>query len=216
MKLQSSPKIFENYKSDIPENTIKNIEEGFERLGLKLEYIPGKSITGLDVFNGRCVIKNTPIQSFGKGITPVLAKASAYAEIAERVSSGSFFYHLINLTKRKDLSYNIELKGEVFSRCKDYKFLDGYSYEKITEKVRNVMPEEFVPLNPLQHEYKDILLKSNISKYNWVNGYSLSRNKKVRIPIKFLSAISGTNGQAAGNTFEEAITQGLCEVFERY
>jgi YcaO-like protein with predicted kinase domain len=78
------------------------------------------------------------------------------------------------------------------------------------------MPEEFVPLNPLQYEYKEILLKSNISKYNWVNGYSLSRNEKVRIPIKFLSAISGTNGQAAGNTFEEAITQGLCEVFERY
>nr|WP_321487042.1 hypothetical protein [uncultured Draconibacterium sp.] len=46
MKLQNSPKIFENYKSDIPDNIIKNIEEGFGRLGFKLEYFQAKVLSG--------------------------------------------------------------------------------------------------------------------------------------------------------------------------
>nr|WP_321487041.1 YcaO-like family protein [uncultured Draconibacterium sp.] len=112
--------------------------------------------------------------------------------------------------------YNIELNEEAFYKINDYKYLDGYTYKKIPDKVRSILPEQFVPLSVQQHKDRDVLLKSDISKYHWVNGYSLCRNENVKVSIKFISKICGTNGQAGGNTFEGAITQGFCEVFERY
>lgn len=48
------------------------------------------------------------------------------------------------------------------------------------------------------------------------DAFSLSRKDYFRVPIEILSLTSGTNGLAAGNTIEEAIIQGSCEVFERH
>ena len=38
----------------------------------------------------------------------------------------------------------------------------------------------------------------------------------MKLPVKFIRKIGGSTGLASGNTFEEAITQGLCELFERH
>ncbi|MCI1640071.1 MAG: YcaO-like family protein [Bacteroidales bacterium] len=215
MKLKNSPKIFENYKSDIPENTIKNIEDGFGRLGLELKYIPDKNVNGINVFKGVCKANHTFIKTCGKGETPVLAKASAYAEMAERISSGFFFESVRNLNRRKDLFRNIKIDEEAFAKLKKHEFIAGYCYEK-TGDSRNILPEQFIPNTPLQLKDRNILLTSSISKHHWVNGYSLSRNENVKVPIKFVFEIGWTTGQASGNTFEEAIAQGSCEIFERY
>ena len=40
MQLKKSPKVFNNYKSDFPENTIQNIEGSFIKLGFNLQYTP--------------------------------------------------------------------------------------------------------------------------------------------------------------------------------
>jgi ribosomal protein S12 methylthiotransferase accessory factor YcaO len=50
---------------------------------------------------------------------------------------------------------------------------------------------------------------------HWVDGWSLSKECTQAIPLEYVQAISGTNGLAAGNCLEEAIVQGLNEVFER-
>jgi YcaO-like protein with predicted kinase domain len=51
---------------------------------------------------------------------------------------------------------------------------------------------------------------------HWVDGYSLLREKTVRVPIKLVAYIHGSNGMAAGNTIEEALIQASCEILERY
>jgi YcaO-like protein with predicted kinase domain len=49
-----------------------------------------------------------------------------------------------------------------------------------------------------------------------VDSYSFTDEKYVKLPIRFIEVISGSTGLAAGNTIEEALIQGVCEVFERY
>ena len=44
----------------------------------------------------------------------------------------------------------------------------------------------------------------------------LNSSEKLPIPYKLLRSVYGSNGMASGNTFEEAIIQGLSEIFERY
>lgn len=49
----------------------------------------------------------------------------------------------------------------------------------------------------------------------WVDGFSLTAGAPRSVPLEYVHALSGTNGLASGNTREEAILQGLLEVFER-
>ena len=51
---------------------------------------------------------------------------------------------------------------------------------------------------------------------SWVPAYNLTRQKEVLIPIDWFYAINEYNGAAAGNSLEEAIIQGICEVVERH
>jgi len=51
---------------------------------------------------------------------------------------------------------------------------------------------------------------------SWVPAYNLTERRETFIPIDWFYAINEYNGSAAGNTLEEAIIQGLCEVIERH
>ncbi len=50
----------------------------------------------------------------------------------------------------------------------------------------------------------------------WIEGESFLQNKKKSLPHDFIEDVCTSNGLASGNTLEEAVTQGFCEVFERY
>ncbi len=52
--------------------------------------------------------------------------------------------------------------------------------------------------------------------FAWVPAYSLSQRKDVFIPHEWFADIQGTTGLSAGNTLEETILQGVCEVVERH
>ena len=90
MKLQNSPKVFENYKADWPENTVRRIAEGFKRVGIELIYQERSSKESL-VRSGSVEMAGLGYAANGKGRTRELAKASAHAELAERFSSACYF-----------------------------------------------------------------------------------------------------------------------------
>jgi hypothetical protein len=123
MQLNTSLKIFKNYKCDFPENTIKRIEEGFDRLGLSLEYKPIESGSErYSVYSGYLVLRDLGFSTVRKGISKILAKASAYAEMAERYSSAQFYFNTITFNF---IRYN-NLMRDVLER----KFLKGYLRKK--------------------------------------------------------------------------------------
>lgn len=207
MDLKSSPKIFNNYKCEYPEKTISKIKKGLEEIGLKIKYkeIEIRS-AGFSSYSGDLFLEDFGFKTTGKGISPILAKASAYAEMAERISSGFVFFYTLNS--------NIEKYYQLLEGIINRKFLQGFSIDNKStvtsyEKINQFFQDDFN-----FDQYK--LFKENGIFDVLVDSYSLINNAYVKTPIQFIEIISGSNGLAAGNTIEEAIFQGACEVFERY
>ena len=107
-------------KTDTPDNTIRMIEAGFDRLGYDIVYMPFQvaehihwSQIGIDAIHLQCQ---------GKGLTPQLAMASAHAELAERFSAGLFYGHF-----EEQVRFNLPaLYGRQTNRFLNYEWLDGY------------------------------------------------------------------------------------------
>ncbi len=76
-------------KTDTPGNTIRNISTGFDQLSYDIRYMPFQVAD--QIHWSQVYIDAIQLQCQGKGLTPELAKASAYAELAERFSAGLFY-----------------------------------------------------------------------------------------------------------------------------
>jgi YcaO-like protein with predicted kinase domain len=197
-------------KCDIPSNTVNRIKEGLQRLGLRAEYQAFQ--VSHNIHWGRVWIDSIKIVCNGKGITPELAEASAYAELTERLSAG-LFYPVFEERVR----YNIPcLYSEETSRFLNYEYMNGYMYSH-QDDVENPLKIEDLLANETRLTRDDIDdLKSCRMARHWVNGFSLIRQETVKVPINFVAYIHGSNGMAAGNTMEEAMIQATCEIFERH
>ena len=208
---------FKNYirnefgKTDTPENTIRNIVTGFEKLGYDIQYMPFQFSDQIH-WSGIC-INSINLECQGKGLTPLLSKASAHAELAERFSGGLFFQAF-----EEQVRFNMPaLYSREVNRFLNFEWLDGY-----VNSHQDSLKTEYLSIETLlssqSHLFsKDIeeIKNSQIARH-WVNGYSIMQDKNVKVPINFIAYISASNGMAAGNTLEEAIIQATCEVFERY
>jgi YcaO-like protein with predicted kinase domain len=85
------------------------------------------------------------------------------------------------------------------------------------DDVENPLRIEDLLANETHLQAKDVAdIKESRMARNWVDGYSLTRQEPVKVPINFVTYIHASNGIAAGNTIEEAMIQASCEIFERH
>ncbi|HDD45368.1 MAG TPA: tetratricopeptide repeat protein [Candidatus Desulfofervidus auxilii] len=125
-------------------------------------------------------------ETFGKGITPEQAQASALMELVERYSGFSFLkknFLIDSFIKIKEKAIPIE------NLLLPLPFL--FRQNIFVEKLRNV-------------------------SLCWIEAYNLIKNKKFLFPLPWFYRIYGTTGWAAGNSLEEAILQAICEIVERH
>ncbi|HEC86717.1 MAG TPA: hypothetical protein ENI49_02450, partial [Thermoplasmatales archaeon] len=199
-----SIKHYKGYKVKPPEETISFIEKAFKDMGLKPIYVPNENliVTGYTPFQSGTVklfsVDNDKIallQCEGKGVTPLLAKASGFAELAERFSGygtasrGAVKYYL-SIMKKKQLW----LKKRELNKLVKKKF------PAVHLKLYDMIPTEM-------RRGCDSLAKSIC--------YSLTRDSFFCFPEELLVALEGSNGMASGNTLEEAIVHAICEYAER-
>ncbi|NVM20540.1 MAG: YcaO-like family protein [Desulfobacterales bacterium] len=127
-------------------------------------------------------------KQMGKGGTPEQAEASALMELVERYS----FFWFIKHGRFAEDSY-LSLKDQA-------------------------IPFECIPLSvhdpdPANHKnrlcFEDLPLA-------WTWALDVTRKRDVMVPIHWFYLIHEYNGPAAGNSLEEAVVQGLCEVMERH
>jgi YcaO-like protein with predicted kinase domain len=198
-------------KCDLPSNTISRIKDGFRKLHLNVEYSPFQ--VSDNIYWGRIWIDSIRIVCNGKGITPELAEASAYAELAERFSSG-LFYPVFEERVR----FNIPaLYNEETNRFLNYEWLDGYVHAQQDELDENTLRIEDLLANERHLTDTDIEhIKNSRMARHWVDGFSITREETVKVPVNFVTYIHASNGMAAGNTMEEAMIQASCEIFERH
>jgi len=209
MKLKNRYKNPKTFKCVKPLETIKKIKKGFDKLGLETQYSQ-KTFLKDELYSGYVSIPALNFLTNGKGMSPELAEASAYAELAERISCGSFIFFplagdlnhkLVNVNKLRSLLNFSNLKGYILSNQDSLKNI--LSVEEVLAK-QNISKEDF-----------NILKKSDAARH-WVSAYSFIHKKEIKVPLVIIKRTSGTNGMASGNNLEEAIVRGANEIFERY
>ncbi len=145
------------------------------------------SVCGREAFE---VIRNK--KQLGKGCTPAQSMASACMELIERFSFFSFRQNPKNFI----LASYAELKHEDLPLLPLKYLLQSVNDENTSEKT-------------LAELIDDIPIR-------WAWGTNLNSGELVLMPYSWFYAINEFNGPSAGNCYEEAILQGLCEVVERH
>lgn len=145
------------------------------------------SVTGKDA---RDTIGNK--KQMGKGSTPEQSQASACMELAERYSFFSFKKNPDNFIT--DTYPNLKKAGYPLMPLE--RLLQSVHDEKTSVETLEKLLEEV----PIQ----------------WTWASSLNKEEDVLVPFSWFYAINEFNGPSAGNSFEEAISQGICEIVERH
>lgn len=211
MKIKKCLKDGTTFKSEHPLATIKKIEEGLRAIGLETQYNPITFYKD-NLYSGALVVPALNYSVNGKGVTIELAKASAYAELAERISCGFFnFFPILSQDNHG------QLEQEEYFKFYYFAYLKGYvnKEQDFFNNVDMLQVESIFQKQKLTESEIDLIKKSEAAQH-WVDGYSLTEDRKIKVPLRLVHRISGTNGLASGNTIEEAIVHGANEIFERF
>lgn len=201
------------FKECAPGKTIENLKSMLKDLGIEPEeeWID----TGIEDLYALRLIHNgsETFASNGKGTTKEYAMASAYAEFMERLENGYMTYGaceddiwkqngFIITPDEKKLSVE-EVAGSGNS------FIEFFINENLKiPGCRN--------LNKLDVLKKWFPYLNSDGKFLSVKYYSVKNKAYEYVPQGLCLRFYYTNGMCAGNSPEEALTQGLSEVFERH
>ena len=131
-------------------------------------------------------------KQMGKGSTPEQSRASACMELAERFRFFAFMKNPDNFIH--DTYAGVKAAGYPVLSLK--KWLASVHDENTSEETLEKLIEDL----PIQ----------------WVWANNLTRNEETLMPFSWFYAINEFNGPSAGNTYEEAVSQGVAEIVERH
>lgn len=203
-----------HYKEKQPEETVGQIQKILKNLEINVtEEWQKKSSIG--TYALRLKIENTDIGVNGKGINKIYAQASAYAELIERFQND--LLGDLNVTALPS-KYPFQLYyDEVFQSSKELvtnhnSYIDMYfSERKMNEAAADNKIKHFQQLQKLDEMYYGIH-----DRYLTIPYYSCREKRLVYLPRNVYRLSYGSNGMSAGNSFEEAMVQGMSEIIERY
>lgn len=189
-------------KDNTPQKTITRIKKILKKYNIGIrENIINKQFE-TSCLARICITGTNNLGTNGKGTSEENCLASAYAEFMERVQTGLIFQPYLFMSEPDEKIKNI-------------------NDLEITESEKNV----FKIINKILLKEKSILgLKfqenfnfNQIEGQTYVVPFISVRNKTIKyLPINEIKFLQGSNGAAAGNTYEEALVQGLSEICERY
>lgn len=178
-----------------PRETVQRTRERLKKTGIDILSKTLRIDTGrlgIPVYISLCGVDAVRMigtkKQMGKGCSPEQAEASALMELVERYS----FFRFI----------------------KESPFLEA-PYSAVKDQALNF---HYIPLsvhdpNPMDQKNRLCFEKLPLK---WVWAMDLTHGREVLVPIDWFHLIHEYNGPAAGNSMEEAVLQGLCEVVERH
>lgn len=186
------------YKDNLPKNTIHNIQAILDKLGIatSIQYTqPGTE----HLYSCRIRIKGTDVGQNGKGTTPDYAIASGYAEFMERLSTGYMLPFRAPDLEALPAKEAASAGGDLLRR----------SFSELYQ-----LPEFLIENETFLEKWSDAKDPDGCFPgyrfTSWENGASFF------LPEFLYRGFAFTNGSCAGNSREEALVQGLCEIIERY
>lgn len=193
-------------KDSPAEATVARIKTIFTANGFQCSYEP------LEPHMESCfcaMLKTDGFNCNGKGVSPALCEASAYGEAMERFQN-------------KKLNISLKYFDEYFKETEQ-----AFGARSLTGTlpacVASLKSKIIDSLGPdIDYQERQALVDNLISgltfsgNYVFRPFYSVTDRRSEELPVQFLQFFTGTNGMAAGNTYEEALVQGLSEIFERF
>lgn len=201
-----------HYKEVSPEQTVENVKKFFTSNNLTVKECDiGQSEAGtwylhVDLYkNG-----NKLCGANGKGMTREYAFASGYAELYERFCNGMTFlgnpWWNMAVTKQNHDKYGYYLRA-------DEKLL---SYDELTSgwRIQDFLERFCADDESLK---KAIINYMTQGKYIGLPMHNIAdENDVLYFDPRVLLRMQNSVGMAAGNTIDEALNQGISELFEKY
>ena len=131
-------------------------------------------------------------KQMGKGASPEQARASALMELMERYA---FFTFWEREPYMEELTY---------SEAMDRFGSDCLPLEEVTRSVHDSL------------DAQKALAVMNCVRWRFYPATCLSTGKTVWLPLDWFKTLSEFNGSSCGNTQEESLLQGICELIERH
>lgn len=177
----------ETRKDSLPQETIQKIEKILKKIGINI--IVKEKFNYMNYWHSvRLEIEGLDgVGVNGKGISEEYALASAYGELMERLQSGTLVDNLYS-------AFQITPNEEYYRTEKElYRGLEQISYR----------------INLQVHALENKKIWKKATYVNFV------AHEEVELPEWFIDMDCLTTGLCAGNTFYEAVVQGIFEIFER-
>lgn len=182
-----------------PEETLARAAEALKKSGLDIlaeTRRVDQGRLGIPVYLAVCGAAGRDVmptrKQMGKGPTAAQAQASATMELVERYSFFSFWR---------------DLPGAVRTTWSQAKTLFGESLVPVQEIIASVG-------DGITPEDAERLL--DLLEWSFYPATLLGEDRLVWLPLDWFRLLGEFNGSAAGNTLEEALLQGLCELAERH
>ena len=200
---------YSKFKERKPQDTVFEIQRILNGMGLfpVLDWIE-KSYEGSRAC--RLTLYPSTFGTNGKGTDELYSSASAYAELMERMSN--------NILYTRD-RMDPEVCGEGFRDFPDEKLVP---IEEIASRPDPLTENMFLRLGLNDAQSRLRLLKMVSDGYYQQDGMlpvvpfaDPASGELQWLPMILAIQMVGSNGMAAGNTLDEAMVQGLSEVFER-
>ncbi|MCL2146183.1 MAG: YcaO-like family protein [Synergistaceae bacterium] len=208
--------MLEHCKERSPAETVSIVKEILHKIGIEVEE---KMLTksSIGTYSLRLTIKGSSIGTNGKGLSEVYARASAYAEFLERLQNMKLIsvHAYATLLSSGDFRYNF-FPDEVFLTAEEL-------VEENGEFVKFLFSERELAQGDRQKKI-DVLNKLQKMDYNFfriknrflcVPFDNITKGSVEHAPYFLYNFAYGSNGMCAGNSREEALVQGLSEIFER-
>lgn len=194
-------------------DTIRNIRDGLVLLKLLPLIKVDKPFKFLCSSTLRT--KEIDLVTNGKGPNEVVAIASAYAELAERLSAYPESWHVssggINLLRQSGE------RRELFGRIYDHEYVEGCVEGRYKDFTDTIDMKALFRETKLTDKHIELIKEKSVLTKKWAPAKSVFEMDKIYyVPVHLLKWLNTTNGLAAGNSILEATLHGCMEVFERY
>lgn len=162
------------------------------------------------------------IGSNGKGKSSEYSLASAYAEFMERLQNSLLlknthysYKDFINSLPENNHFRNLLISENLIS---DFIYDPSEKFFTIDQslEMNGGFINSLLFSNDIEISRRMIIQDLHYDKLLMVPFLSVFDKKETLLPIELILSCCGSNGMCAGNTPQEAILQGCCEIFERY
>lgn len=200
---------YDKHKDETPAATLQKIHRILNELDIQTE-VTWTQRCVQECYSNRVVIKGTLLGSNGKGTSALFCETSGYAELMERLQNRALYSGQYDpgFIKKMGMYWSSD---EQLMKMEEIAQMDNAFFRAFYERMG--CKGYFEQLKAL---YQWGLSIDEQNHAIMIPYYSLQMNDATYIPLGLCFSIYGSNGMCAGNTMEEALVQGLAEVYERH